>query len=296
MVGKAQIQRGLAYLAEHESGLIMITSGPDREIDGDGNMNEVKGNLLEVKNIEKDFGGVKAIDKLSFQVRPKTIKGFIGPNGAGKTTAYNIISGVLTPTGGDIYFRGQKITGLKPCRIAELGLVRTFQNIQLFHNLTLLENVMMGRHTRSRSGFVASALRLSSMRSEEKNIKESALEIIEFMGLQDQLRFHVGNLPIGYQRLLEIARALAAEPELMLLDEPAAGLNTRETRQLAEKIYHIREKGVTMLVVEHDMELVMEISDEILVLEYGQKIAEDIPRNIQTDPKVIAAYLGDMDD
>jgi branched-chain amino acid transport system ATP-binding protein len=274
----------------------MIKADAKRKIDGHGNMDEAGGTLLEVRNIEKDFGGVKAINRLSFQVKPKTIKGFIGPNGAGKTTAYNIISGVLAPSGGDVYFRGRRITGLKPCRIAELGLVRTFQNIQLFHNLTLLENVMMGRHIRSKSGFVASALRLPSMRAEEKRIKESALEIVEFMGLQDQLHFNVGNLPIGHQRLLEIARALAAEPDLMLLDEPAAGLNTRETRQLAEKIYHIREKGVTMLVVEHDMELVMEISDEILVLEYGQKIAEDIPRNIQSDPKVIAAYLGDMDD
>ncbi len=252
--------------------------------------------LLEIRGIEKDFGGVKAIENLSFMVKPESIKGFIGPNGAGKTTAYNVISGVLAPTSGEVYFQGKKITGLKPYRIAEMGLVRTFQNIQLFHNMTVLENVMMGRHVRSKSGFMASALRLPRMRAEEKETKEKAMEILTLVGLQDQAYFKPDSLPIGYQRLLEIARALAAEPELMLLDEPAAGLNTKETSQLAKLIFRIREKGITILVVEHDMELVMEVSDEVLVLEYGQKIAEDIPRNIQTDPKVIAAYLGEMDD
>jgi len=177
-----------------------------------------------------------------------------------------------------------------------MGLVRTFQNIQLFHNMTVLENVMMGRHVRSKSGFIASALRLPHMRAEEKETKEKAMEILRLVGLQDQAYFKPDSLPIGYQRLLEIARALAAEPALMLLDEPAAGLNTKETSQLAKLIFQIREKGITILVVEHDMELVMEVSDEVLVLEYGQKIAEDIPENIQTDPKVIAAYLGEMDD
>ena len=252
--------------------------------------------LLEIRGIEKDFGGVKAIENLSFMVKPESIKGFIGPNGAGKTTAYNVISGVLAPTSGEVYFQGKKITGLKPYRIAEMGLVRTFQNIQLFHNMTVLENVMMGRHVRSKSGLMASALRLPRMRAEEKETKEKAMEILTLVGLKDQAYFKPDSLPIGYQRLLEIARALAAEPELMLLDEPAAGLNTKETSQLAKLIFQIREKGITLLVVEHDMELVMEVSDEVLVLEYGQKIAEDIPRNIQTDPKVIAAYLGEMDD
>ena len=252
--------------------------------------------LLEIRGIEKDFGGVKAIENLSFMVKPESIKGFIGPNGAGKTTAYNVISGVLAPTSGEVYFQGKKITGLKPYRIAEMGLVRTFQNIQLFHNMTVLENVMMGRHVRSKSGFMASALRLPRMRAEEKETKEKAMKILTLVGLKDQAYFKPDSLPIGYQRLLEIARALAAEPELMLLDEPAAGLNTKETSQLAKLIFRIREKGITILVVEHDMELVMEVSDEVLVLEYGQKIAEDIPRNIQTDPKVIAAYLGEMDD
>lgn len=250
-------------------------------------------NLLEVRGLEKDFGGVKAISKLTFSVRSGTIKGFIGPNGAGKTTAFNVISGIMPPTGGEVYFRGQKITGAKPYSIAGLGLVRTFQNIQLFRTMTILENVMMGRHTRSRSGFLASALRFSSMRQEEKEIREKAMEILSFIGLENKASWPAEGLPIGHQRLVEIARALAAEPKMILLDEPAAGLNTRETSELGERILKIKEKGITLLLVEHDMELVMEVSDEILVLEYGQKIAEDLPLNIQSNSRVIAAYLGE---
>ncbi|MEW6378255.1 MAG: ABC transporter ATP-binding protein [bacterium] len=251
--------------------------------------------LLEVKGLGKDFGGVKAIQNLSFSVKPKSIKGFIGPNGAGKTTVYNVISGILPPSCGEIHFQGQRITGSKPYRIAELGLVRTFQNIQLFTNMTVLENVMMGRHIRSISGIFASSLRLPGMRAEEKNIREQALQTLAFVGLADKAQAAAGSLPFGHQRLLEIARALATEPKLILLDEPAAGLNTKETGQLAELIFRIRKRGIAMMVVEHDMELVMEVSDEIMVLEYGQKIAEDIPRNIQANPKVIAAYLGEME-
>ncbi len=252
--------------------------------------------LLEVKNLGKDFGGVKAIQNLSFTIRPKSIKGFIGPNGAGKTTVYNVISGIIPHTCGEIRFRGERITGFRPYRIAEMGLVRTFQNIQLFHNMTVLENVMMGRHIRSSSGFWASSLRLPGMRAEEKKIREQALESLAFVGLQDKAHTAAASLPFGHQRLLEIARALATDPQLMLLDEPAAGLNTKETSQLAELIFQIRKREIAMMIVEHDMELVMEVSDEILVLEYGQKIAEDIPKNIQANPKVIAAYLGEMED
>ncbi|MEW5803550.1 MAG: ABC transporter ATP-binding protein [bacterium] len=252
--------------------------------------------LLEVKNLGKDFGGVHAIQNLSFTVKPMSIKGFIGPNGAGKTTVYNVISGIIPSSSGEITFGGKRITGQSPYRIAEMGLVRTFQNIQLFHTMTVLEHVMMGRHVRSHSGFLASALRFPGMRAEEKKIREQAMETLAFVGLKDKAHTAAVNLPFGHQRLLEIARALATDPRLMLLDEPAAGLNTKETGQLAELIFQIRKRGIAMMVVEHDMELVMEISDEILVLEYGQKIAEDVPRNIQANPKVIAAYLGEMED
>lgn len=249
--------------------------------------------ILRVENLQKSFGGIRAIDSLNFGISQGQVKSVIGPNGAGKTTLFNLITGIYLPSEGILRFNGQVLNGLKPYRIARLGISRTFQNLQLFGNMTVLENVMVGRHSLTCAGLLSTGLRLSRMRREEKNIQEKALEELSFMGLETKAELEAVSLPLGEQKLLEIARALATSPRLLLLDEPAAGLNIRETEKLSQTILKIRDRGITIILVEHDMSLVMEISDEILVLNYGSKIAEGPPREIQQNREVIAAYLGE---
>jgi branched-chain amino acid transport system ATP-binding protein len=249
--------------------------------------------LLSVREVSKRFGGLQAISDLSFDVARGSIKALIGPNGAGKTTLFNLISGVLEPDHGEIVFRGAAIQDLPPHQIASRGMVRTFQHIRLFPKMTVLENIMVGRHLHSRAGFLAGMLNLPFTWREERRIRERSFEIMELLGIADHARTEAASLAYGQQRVVEIGRALACEPQLLLLDEPAAGLNMRETNEMGGRIAKIRDMGVTVLLVEHDMSLVMRISDEIVVLSYGQKIAEDRPLAIQKNPEVIRVYLGD---
>jgi len=249
--------------------------------------------ILAIGGLEKSFGGLRAIADLDLAVPAGKIQAVIGPNGAGKTTLFNLIAGIFPPTRGEFFFRGKKLNGLKPHEIAHLGISRTFQNVELFAHMSALENVMIGRHSRLRAGIFQAGFRLPGMRREERQCRERALKELRFMGLEEKAALDALSLPLGEQKLLEIARALATEPKLLLLDEPAAGLNPRDTAQLSETVLRIRERGITILLVEHDMNLVMEISDIISVLNYGRKIAEGKPREIQRNPEVIAAYLGE---
>lgn len=251
--------------------------------------------ILQVEKLEKRFGGVIAVDGVDFKVNPHQIQAVIGPNGAGKTTIFNLISGIYSPTSGTIKFKQHKITGLKPFVIAKKGISRTFQNVQVFPNMTVLENVMVGRHCRTRSEFFAAVLNLKRTRAEEKKIQEYSLEMLSLVGLEDKKHEAAASLVFQQQKLLEFARALATEPELILLDEPAAGLSIPEADEMSQLIYRIREMGVTILLVEHDMGLVMEVSDEMVVLNTGQVIAEGTPRQIQNNEAVIAAYLGERE-
>ncbi len=249
--------------------------------------------ILELSKLKKTFGGVVALDELSFGVRRHTITSLIGPNGAGKTTVFNLVTGYLLPTSGTLIYKGRCLAGEKPHRMAAMGIGRTFQNVQIFADMTVLENVMVGRHLRSRAGIMLSAMLPSFMRAEERRITEDATGCLEFVGLGDDTEKTAGALPLGNQRMLEIARALATEPELILLDEPASGLNSRETIAMGELIGRIREKGITVMLVEHDMELVMEISDCVVVMNFGKLIAEGTPREVQENREVIYAYLGE---
>ncbi len=249
--------------------------------------------MLELEKINKYFGGLHAVSDVSFRVAAGTIKAVIGPNGAGKTTLFNLIAGNLAPSSGLIRFRGREIQGWRPHRIAALGMARTFQNIKLFHGMTALESVMVGRHVRSRAGFLAGMLHLPSTWQEERRIRERAMELLELLGIAEFADVEATSLAFGQQRSVEMARALAMEPELLLLDEPAAGLNIYETAEVARLITRIRDMGITVLLVEHDMSLVMDISDEIVVLSFGEKIAEDVPGAIQRNPEVIRIYLGE---
>jgi branched-chain amino acid transport system ATP-binding protein len=249
--------------------------------------------LLEVQNLNRRFGGLQAVNNVSFNVEQGMIKAVIGPNGAGKTTLFNLIAGNLTANSGKVYFNKTQINGRKPYQIAKLGISRTYQNIKLFQGMTALENVMLGRHIRTKAGFMAGMLNLPWTWAEEKRIREKAREYLDLLGVAECADTEIGNLSFGQQRGVEFARALATEPTLLLLDEPAAGLNIYETAEIGRLITKIRESGITVLLVEHDMSLVMDISDEIVVLSFGEKIAEDLPQSIQQNEEVIRIYLGD---
>ncbi|HSB79909.1 MAG TPA: ABC transporter ATP-binding protein [Candidatus Methylomirabilis sp.] len=253
--------------------------------------------VLETRGLCKAFGGVVAVANVNLAVQEGQIHAVIGSNGAGKTTLLNLISGLTPPDGGEIRFRGEPLAGRRPSDRAALGVGRTFQNLQILGNMTVLENVMVGRHLKSGSGLMAAALRLRRAQQEERAIEREALRYLEFMGLADRRDDPAGSLPFGQQRWLEIARALATEPSLLLLDEPAAGLNPTETDCLGGLIQIIRNRGITVVLVEHDMDLVMRVSDTVLVLNYGEVLAEGPPAEIQNNPAVVDAYLGsELDD
>ena len=254
--------------------------------------------LLTIDGLTMDFGGVRAVDHFDLRVEPGEIVALIGPNGAGKTTVFNCLSGLYKPTGGHIMLHPpgsepRSLAGLKPNRITSRGMARTFQNIRLFPTMTVLENVMIGRHCRTRSGIWGAILRPKATVREERAIVGTSLALLERVGLADQAGVPAGNLPYGAQRRLEIARALATEPLLLLLDEPAAGMNAQETQDLDRLILSMRGDGLAIVLIEHDMHLVMRLSDHIAVMDYGRKIAEGSPETVRRDPAVLRAYLGD---
>jgi branched-chain amino acid transport system ATP-binding protein len=248
--------------------------------------------LFSVMNVRKEFGGLIAVNDVSFEVYPKMIKAIIGPNGAGKTTLFNVLNGIEPLTQGRIFLKNKSIHNLKPYQRAQLGMSRTFQNLQVFYNMSVIENIMIGRHIKTCSGLISSLFRIPKSRREEQDIWESAYEKLYLVGLESKALEEAGNLSFGELKLLEIARALATEPIILLLDEPAAGLTPQEASRIMELIFKIREQGTTILLVEHNMRLVMKISDEVLVLNYGKKIAEGTPAEIQNNDQVIEIYLG----
>ena len=249
--------------------------------------------LLEAKGLSKVFGGLTALDKVDLAVEAGKITSIIGPNGAGKTTLFNLIAGVYAPSSGEIYFQGKPLGNAPPHRRAALGIARTFQNVLLFDNMTALENVMSGQHPRSRYGFLEAAIRLPKAHREEETISLKAMRYLNLVGLGMHAQQNALSLPLGQQKILAIARALATEPKLLLLDEPGAGLNALEKQGLGELIRRIRDMGISIILVEHDMDLVMGIAEWVIVLDSGQKIAEGTASQIQKDRRVIAAYLGE---
>lgn len=247
---------------------------------------------LEVEHLSVEFGGIRAVDDLSFSIRPGRIHSIIGPNGAGKTTLFNLITGLYRPAAGRIRFEGEDIAGLPPDVLAAKGISRTFQNLQIFDRMSALDNVMVGRHLHEDRALFAHLLRLPRVMSSERAARAEALELLAFVDLADHADQRAGNLAYGASKRLEIARALAVEPKLLLLDEPAAGCNRVETQAIDGLIRRIVERGVTVLLVEHDMHLVMNLSEHILVLDYGRKLAEGTAAEVRANPEVIAAYLG----
>lgn len=252
--------------------------------------------ILKIDKLDKSFGGIHAVDEVSLDVPKGSIKAIIGPNGAGKTTLFNMIAGTLAPDHGQVTLNDTALTGLKPYQVATLGVLRTFQNLKLCSHMSVLDNVLLGRHTAGTAGFFSGMLSLKKSRKEELEAREKVLEILEWLEISELRDQEVGNLSFGKQRSVELARLLAGNPSVLLLDEPAAGLNMHETDALAELIVTIRDQGRTILLVDHDMTIVMDISDEIVVLNFGRKIAEGSPASIQNNREVIKIYLGGDDD